>query len=434
MSVWRSKTLKLAASCVTATLSLFAAGGLAPANAATTTSSTTAAVAPISVVTMSSEPGDYIGGGQQLIFVPPSSTIAAQNTSSKNRISVSVNGDGTPAHWFTFMFGSGNNTQLKPGIYSAGTGASGMPGTIEIFGDGRGCDNSYGAFQIRDIAWGANNVLTRLSMSYIDYCEGGLPALFGEVRFNEPASTPLVLGPAHLDFPPAYPGVAAIATVAVVNRTSKPVKVGTPSITGKTPKAFSITGTTCAGATLPAGGACAAYLRFRPLAAGAASAQLNVPSGGKAFVVPLTGSGIPGLTNFSYSSQPGDWIGGGTSGTFTPLNSGILVRGTTGAISGVVNVPAGFWMISLAAPAGGALLPGTYLNAARASFHGTQPGLEIDSPGHGCNTVTGSYTIKEVSYDPLSSALTSISVSMVQHCDGETAGLTATLNYRVPQK
>ena len=137
-----------------------------------------------------------------------------------------------------------------------------------------------------------------------------MAALFGEVRFNAPSSGPLVLGPSHLDFPAVSPGVSAISTVAVINRSTKPVKIGGLSITGKTPKQFSVTGTTCSGATLPAGGACAAYVRFLPTAAGADSAQLNVTGAGKTFTVPMTGSKIPGVTNFSYASQAGDYIGG----------------------------------------------------------------------------------------------------------------------------
>ena len=49
---------------------------------------------------------------------------------------------------------------------------------MSVTGDHRGCNESTGSFTIHEIA------ADRLWMSYEQHCEGGDPALFGEIRLG----------------------------------------------------------------------------------------------------------------------------------------------------------------------------------------------------------------------------------------------------------
>lgn len=63
--------------------------------------------------------------------------------------------------------------------------ASGHPG-IDVSGDGRGCNEIEGRFDVRDIAKNAAGEITRLWVLYEQHCEGDPAALFGEVMVNVP--------------------------------------------------------------------------------------------------------------------------------------------------------------------------------------------------------------------------------------------------------
>ena len=394
-----------------------------------------AAPAPTAtIVTMASQAGDYIGGGQQTAFVPSSSTVTASADPKHTQLTFVVSGAG--GHTYTFTFAAPTGQALAPGLYTNAMRtpfrAATHPG-IDIYGDGRGCNTDSGSFRVRDIAWGANGTLQRVSLTYEQHCEGGIPALFGEVRYKEPATGPVILAPSHLDFPAAYPHAATLATVTVVNRAAAPTKIVGAVISGTNKYDFAIAGSSCTQATLPIGGACAVYVRFQPTVAGSRSATVRFTTAAGAHpTVALTGTGIAGTTGFSYTSDPGDYIGAGQSGSFTPLNSQIAVTGTSSHVSARVDVPgAGPWMIDLTAPSGGLLLPGTYTGATRYPFNGTGAGLAIYSPGRGCNTLTGDFTINSAAYDPITGALQNIDVTMNQHCEGGTPALHARLQYLV---
>ena len=214
-----------------------------------------AAPAPTAtIVTMASQAGDDIGGGQQTAFVPGSSTVTAAPDPKHTQLSFNVSGAG--GHNYTFTFAAPTGQALAPGLYTDAMRtpfrAATHPG-IDIYGDGRGCNTDSGTFRVRDIAWGVNGTLKRLSLTYEQHCEGAIPALFGEVRYKEPATGPVVLAPSHLDFPAAYPHAATVATVAVVNRAATPTKIASAVISGSNPQDFAIAGSSCTQATLPVG-------------------------------------------------------------------------------------------------------------------------------------------------------------------------------------
>ncbi len=109
-------------------------------------------------------------------------------------------------------------------------------------------------------------------------------------------------------------------------------------------------------------------------------------------------------TFLSFSSDPGDYIGGGQSRYFTPDTAAFQARADD--TNRYVNVSVfpfdgGFWYLDLAAPQGQPLVPGVYEGAARYPFQSpSQPGLSFVGDGRGCNTVTGRFQVLEALYGP----------------------------------
>ena len=138
---------------------------------------------------------------------------------------------------------------------------------------------------------------------------------------------------------------------------------------------------------------------------------------------------------FSYDSDPGDWVGKGETDSFTQAD---------GAFKWVVNQPelniqmdfndGGFpserWSVALDAPDGDPLTVGTYLGATRWPFNGPgEPGLSVSGNGAACNTVTGEFTVYEISYNG-EGELTRIWADFEQHCEGAPEALYGTVDFR----
>ncbi len=149
--------------------------------------SATAAADPVSgTVAMYSDPGDYIGQNQQQLLAG-----SADVTGSAGDVTISLSG----TSW-SMRFAAPAGQTLQPGVYDnaarAAFRAAGQPG-IDIYGAGRGCNNDFGRFEIKDIALDSNGLPSRLWLIYEQHCEDGQPALFGEVapgRTRERRSEP----------------------------------------------------------------------------------------------------------------------------------------------------------------------------------------------------------------------------------------------------
>src|SRR4051812_3730865 len=139
-------------------------------------------------VTMFSDQGDYIGGGTHRLYTPLTSTISVSG--STGYITVSVSG-GPHGDAFTLDFAAPPGQTLAPGVYDRAQRApfreSGRPG-IDISGDGRGCNEDTGRFEVRDFRVSASGTLEGLWIVYEQHCEGGVAALFGEVRLGAQAA------------------------------------------------------------------------------------------------------------------------------------------------------------------------------------------------------------------------------------------------------
>ncbi|HSV39126.1 MAG TPA: hypothetical protein VLI04_10225 [Nocardioidaceae bacterium] len=141
--------------------------------------------------------------------------------------------------------------------------------------------------------------------------------------------------------------------------------------------------------------------------------------------LPAPASAAAPYTSWEMRSQPGDYIGGGASYSYTPSETTTISgSGTESGVHFTVVVGAydEWWYADFDPGEGGTLTPGTtYSGATRYPFNSTEPGLSISGNGRGCNELTGEFTVHEAVFTE--GALTKFSVSFEQHCEGGTPAL-----------
>src|SRR5260370_15791141 len=138
------------------------------------------------------------------------------------------------------------------------------------------------------------------------------------------------------------------------------------------------------------------------------------------------------VTSLTLNSDPGDFVGQGqflflhpADGTFTAqqnFDQGASFAFNTTSFSQ-------FWSLDFAAPNNQPLTVGTYLGAARFPFHASnQPGLSVFGDGRGCNTLTGSFQVLQVTYGS-GNSIAAFDTTFVQFCNGGAAALRGEIRF-----
>ena len=167
----------------------------------------------------------------------------------------------------------------------------------------------------------------------------------------------------------------------------------------------------------------------------AAAAALALVSSGAA------GAGTTALSgSLTMTSDPGDWVGGGTSYSYATPDSSFVLEGNALHFDGnrvrvSLTAPGGdWWYLSFQAPTGQTLTPGaTYDGATRVieSSAGPSPRMDVSGNGRGCNALTGSFTVVDVVYGPYG-YLQDLHLTFEQHCEGAEAALRGELDVSGP--
>ena len=132
------------------------------------------------MLSFSSDPEDYIGAGTSQRFTLDNATFHPIVERSGGYLSVAINLTDRRTSWGLVMIVPAGKL-LAPGTYD--TTPSDTPTThgFTFFGDGRGC-SAVGRLTIREIVFGpAVQSLARLRASWEQHCNGGSPALRGEI-------------------------------------------------------------------------------------------------------------------------------------------------------------------------------------------------------------------------------------------------------------
>jgi hypothetical protein len=141
-------------------------------------------------LTMTSDPGDYIGGGRSWSYAMPPDSFSSQIL-YRNGVEVIVNG--ANGDWWYLDFGAPNGAQLTPGTYDNAARwpfeDPSQPG-LSIFGNGRGCNTLTGSFTVLDATYAPGGSLQSFHATFEQHCEGGSAALRGEVQISSPPPAP----------------------------------------------------------------------------------------------------------------------------------------------------------------------------------------------------------------------------------------------------
>ncbi len=388
-------------------------------------------------VTVVGETGSYVTGGHAYRFDSDTGSISL-NAGYPNGPSVAVvtvSGNGSN---FTLSFAAPAGQTLQPGEYASATRypfeTAGQAG-IDVSGNGGGCNQEYGRFTVRDVHLDATGAVDRLWLFYEAHCESqGGPAVFGEVRVNEPpAGASPYAEPAGV----VWPGIdlGRPARVVPIRIFAGPTdrKIAAVALAGPGAADYSIRLDQCTGEAVAATTGCDVFARYTPTSPGtSASAYLAVTMADSSEVdVPLAGFAYGGTTRMDLQSDPGDWIGGGVPSSYDETSANILAYGTRESVSFSVSGYDGTYMTANFIPGkNDILVPGsTYTQASRAPFSNGGTGLEVYGNGRGCNELSGQFTVTDVNFDPAGNLLDA-GVTFVQHCEHGVPALRGSFQWR----
>jgi hypothetical protein len=148
-------------------------------------------------------------------------------------------------------------------------------------------------------------------------------------------------------------------------------------------------------------------------------------AGVPARVIPETG------TFLFLKSEPGDFIGQGREQLLMSPPTPVLAWLPQGSDTFRADLGGPSWTVYMSAPRGVPLAVGVYTGAVRSAFRpaGT-PGLDV-SGDHGCNTVTGQFTVNEIAYSQYNELMLFDAV-FEQHCDGVVPALFGHIRVEIP--
>lgn len=378
------------------------------------------------VITMFSQPGDYIDNGVPLEFDSSNSTIVSGSSLSASAILLVIADKASGSQWRLEARPRPGGT-FKVGYYGNAVrdvGYAGRP-VLGISWDHRDCNIVAGSFEIRDLLR-SGKAITRLDLLYEQHCDGQPAASWGEVRVNEPLTSGLVVSSQSIDWPAAGVGARRTAVpVYVRNLGDADTVLGSARIVGDKPE-FSIRSDGCSGQTLPPGGACALDVAFAPATTrGPRTARLQLRLGGAVDSVQLDGLVSVGTTRLVMHSQSGDYVGQGRDYDFTASNADFTTSNTASTfgvgpygIKASVTSGSEWWGVDMTPAAGQILAPGY-----------TGSGIDVFGDGRSCAAITGSFTVTQAVFSPVDNSLQHFAASFTQSCVGSGAALTGTLTY-----
>jgi VCBS repeat-containing protein len=369
-------------------------------------------------VTMSSQPGDWVGQGQNYSFTPANSTITAHLLTDGPIVSgVEVDVTATGQSW-TLDFTAPSPGWLVPGTYTGATRwpfeAAGVPG-LDVSGDGRGSNTIAGQFTVTQAVYGASGNLVTFGASFTQYGDGSTAALTGQVDFHFTNGLPNGVLANDSDANPA----ATLTAVPVAGPSHGTVRLNADGSFAYTPAA-GFAGTDSFTYMANNG-------QFNSNVATVTLTADQPPTAqNDAYTLGANSSLIAGVggTFMTMNSQPGDYIGQGQPYYYTPANSTITATASGNTVQVQVTQSGESWTLDFAAPNSGRLVPGVYTGATEfwSRTAGT-PGLDVSGYGRGASGIAGAFTVSQAVYDT-SGNLVSFAARFVQYNSGSTVALT----------
>jgi hypothetical protein len=363
-----------------------------------------------------SDAGDWVGQGLTYWYDEGDTQIRIDPLTSVLRVRL----DGAESWGADFALPSG--VSWAPGTYAGAARypfqSASQPG-LNFSGEGRGCNQLSGWFEIAEIQV-VGNTVTRLAVDFVQHCESGEPALFGAIRYNSDV-------PLDRDVPYAMAVPSASATEG-----EQIVLDGSASTSRDGEVTYQWTQTS--GPSVVLVDASSPIARFT---------APDVPSGGAVLTFVLTVTDANGRTDsttvtvrlydtgdartrIALRSTAGDYIGAGRTYAYDESNATISVL-LSGALQVSIDGEEG-WTARLAVPSTAPWSTGMYPGATRYPFQNPlRPGLSFSGEGRGCNRLTGWFEIVEL--EIVDATVTRLAADFKQHCEGGAAFLFGAIRY-----
>jgi len=136
-------------------------------------------VAPLSYA-FTSDPGDYMGGGVTRRYEGATTVFRSYQLFGGARIDVSGERD----DWSVILMPPDGTTLVDGEYLDARRFPDATHPGLDVTGDGRGCNEVAGSFEILAIRFHANGAVKRLHATFEQHCDGAAAALRGEIHFH----------------------------------------------------------------------------------------------------------------------------------------------------------------------------------------------------------------------------------------------------------
>jgi hypothetical protein len=260
---------------------LVAAGALASVAVGATLSVrvASAAPAPATVFIVDSEPGVPLLQNDVAV-VGGAGTIVEARVVYGETLGVQAHDTTTDVRWFIQVHSVEEGppaTGSWVGMWQSGTFGETTSLTVSGGPSSQGCARSASLFTIHELEAAPDGEVTVLALSYTWFCDGDVPAVYGEVRINSTVPVAALRADrTRVAFDPAGVGSPAADQAVAFDNPGDTDQTMTLRLTGLDADAFDIVGDDCSEAPLGPGSSCQVTVRFTPSRPGPARAILEI--------------------------------------------------------------------------------------------------------------------------------------------------------------
>jgi hypothetical protein len=282
---------RLIALLASGTMTLLIAGALPGADAAVTVEAPTA---PFDAFTINGTAGSGLLGSGGYSFDSSNATVVG-SYAGPPRVQMAVNS--TNHHWSALVKPPTGATRFTlETVYPTLRFADASHAGLDVFGDGRGCNNASGWLVVHEQTEDPiTHALTSFAATYSLTCEGFMPAVTGELRWHSSVDyRSVVTNPFSLAFGNVPFNHDSSQTLTITGKGSQPVTLGAASLSGPGAGTFVITSDGCDGAILAYDETCTVVVTAHPTDFSTSQANLVVPDDTVAThrVVPVSVTGV----------------------------------------------------------------------------------------------------------------------------------------------
>jgi hypothetical protein len=380
--------------------------------------------AQTNVLFVDSQPGDPIGGGVQRTYTLSSGTVSVVRDTFNNHIRISVNNP-TYTFWWDLAFGAPGDAVLAAGSYAPAV-RFGSPAIASLYvsDSGRSCSRLTGRFDVVEIAYANDGTVQRFAADLEQHCEDAAPALFAAIRINSTIVAAVPFGGAypHYELQLLEPSGGTITSSGGLACGSSGSACSTifGSATSVELMVTADPGKVFTGWTGACHGGTTTTLNVNSLKTCSATFEPEPPADPR--------------TVLATYSAPGDYIGQGKQEIYSNANSVWTARSLQDGntveltVTGLGDRAASYWRLTLQAPPGQELTPGTYASVVRFRS-GLLAGLDVSADSRACGSVTGRFDVLDAAFAS-DGTVERFAADIELHCEDSGPALLAAVRYR----